>query len=51
MPLPENMPLVKLDQTRPVADLFGCLPPYKGPALTIEEMNETMAIGAAQANR
>ena len=37
--------------TRPVTDLFGCLPPYQGPALSIEEMNETMETGAAEANR
>ena len=35
----------------PISDLFGCLPPYQGSALSIEEMNDTMADGAAEANR
>jgi AbrB family looped-hinge helix DNA binding protein len=37
--------------TRPVSDLFGCLPPHRGPALTVEEMSDRMAAGAAEANR
>ena len=35
--------------TRPVSDLFGCLPPRT--ALTVEEMNRRMAHAAGEANR
>jgi AbrB family looped-hinge helix DNA binding protein len=37
--------------TRPVSDLFGCLPPYRGPALTVQEMNDRVMDAAAEANR
>ena len=37
--------------TSPMSDLFSCLPPYTGPALTIEEISQIAATAAAQANQ
>jgi AbrB family looped-hinge helix DNA binding protein len=37
--------------TRPVSDLFGCLPGYRGPAISVDQMNQTMMDAAAEANR
>ena len=39
------------NRTQPVTVLKGYFGPWKGPAVTIEEMNESIAQEAAEANK